>query len=142
MDNVNQITAECFNALRQLRELDGADPSPELIHERLRGFIEAMRERAREQGMPQRDADDIAYAIVALADEIALGKAEPMRGFWMERPLQLQYFNEYARGRRLLHAPAARSGAIAARPTCCASTTSACCSASRASTACAAASSS
>ena len=23
MDNVNQITSECFNALRQLRELDG-----------------------------------------------------------------------------------------------------------------------
>ena len=98
MDNVNQITAECFNALRQLRELDGPIRSPETIHERLTGFIEAMREKAREQGMPQRDADDIAYAIVALADEIALGKAEPLRGFWMNRLLQLQFFNESLAG--------------------------------------------
>jgi type VI secretion system protein ImpK len=98
MDNVNQVTAECFNALRQLRELDGPIRSPETIHERLSGFIEAMREKARDQGMPQRDADDIAYAIVALADEIALGKAEPLRGFWMNRLLQLQFFNESLAG--------------------------------------------
>ena len=98
MDNVNQITAECFNALRQLRELEGPIRSPETIHERLGGFIEAMRERAREGGMPQRDADDIAYAIVALADEIAMGKPEPLRGFWMNRLLQLQFFNESLAG--------------------------------------------
>ncbi len=98
MDNVNQITAECFNAIRQLRELDGPIRSPETIHERLASFIEAMREKARDQGMPQRDADDIAYAIVALADEIALGKAEPLRGYWMNRLLQLQFFNESLAG--------------------------------------------
>jgi type VI secretion system protein ImpK len=98
MDNVNQITAECFNALRQLRELDGPIRSPETIHERLSGFIEAMREKARDAGMPQRDADDIAYAIVALADEIALGKAEPLRGYWMNHLLQLQFFNEALAG--------------------------------------------
>ena len=114
MDNVNQITAECFNALRQLRELEGPIRSPETIHERLCGFVEAMRERAREQGMPQRDADDIAYAIVALTDEIAMGKPEPLRGFWMNRPLQLQFFNEIARGRGLLHPPAADRGATGA----------------------------
>jgi type VI secretion system protein ImpK len=98
MDKVNQITAECFNALRQLRELDGPIRSPETIHDRLCGFIEAMREKARELGMPQRDADDIAYAIVALADEIAMGKPEPLRGFWMNRLLQLQFFNESLAG--------------------------------------------
>ncbi len=98
MDKVNQITAECFNALRQLRELEGPIRSPETIHERLCSFIEAMREKARELGMPQRDADDIAYAIVALADEIAMGKPEPLRGFWMNRLLQLQFFNESLAG--------------------------------------------
>ncbi len=40
--------------------------SPETIHERLSSFIEAMREKAREQGMAQRDVDDIAYAVIAL----------------------------------------------------------------------------
>jgi type VI secretion system protein ImpK len=98
MDTLNQITSECFNALRQLRELEGPVSSPELIHSRLIGFIEAMRERARDQGMAQRDADDIAYAICALADEIAMGKPEPIRGFWMGRPLQLHFFNETLAG--------------------------------------------
>ena len=50
MDNVNQITAECFNAIRQLRELDGPIRSPETIHERLGSFIESMREKARDAG--------------------------------------------------------------------------------------------
>jgi type VI secretion system protein ImpK len=98
MDTLNQITAECFNALSQFRELDGPISSPEMIHDRLRGYVETMREKAREQGMPQRDADDIAYAIVALCDEIALGKPEPMRGHWMSRPLQLHFFNETLAG--------------------------------------------
>ena len=98
MDNLNQITSECFNALRQLRELEGPIGSPEMIRDRLVGFVDSMRERAREQGMSQKDADDIAYAIVALADEIAMGKPEPMRGFWMGRMLQLHFFNESLAG--------------------------------------------
>jgi len=96
MDNVNQITSEGFNALTQLRDLDGG--SPETIHSRMIAFVEAMREKARDQGMSQRDADDSAYAIVALCDEIALGKPEPMRGYWMSRPLQLHFFHETLAG--------------------------------------------
>lgn len=98
MDVVNQVTSECFNALTRLREVEGPVSSPDLIHERMRGFIDSMRERARELGMTQRDADDIAYAVVALIDEIAIGKPEPMRGFWISRPLQLHYFQENLAG--------------------------------------------
>jgi type VI secretion system protein ImpK len=98
MDTVNQATSECFNALTQLRELDGPIGSPDMIHTRLCGFVDAMRERARDQGVSQRDADDMAYAIVALCDEIAMGKPEPMRGYWMTRPLQLHFFQENLAG--------------------------------------------
>jgi type VI secretion system protein ImpK len=98
MDVVNQVTSECFNAVTRLREVDGPVSSPDLIHERMRAFIDSMRERARELGMTQRDADDIAYAVVALIDEIAIGKPEPMRGFWISRPLQLHYFHENLAG--------------------------------------------
>jgi type VI secretion system protein ImpK len=98
MDALNQITYECFNALTQLRELDEPTAAPEVIHGRVCGFIEKMRERAREQGIQQRDADDAAYAIVALFDEIALGKPEPLRGFWMARSLQLHFFDEAMAG--------------------------------------------
>ena len=98
MDMLTQITADCFNAVSQLRELDGPMSSPETIHGRMQAYVDTMRERARELGMPQRDADDIAYAIAALIDEIALGKAEPLAGHWMGRPLQLHYFNENLAG--------------------------------------------
>jgi len=98
MDTVNQATAECFNALTQLRELEAPIGSPDMIHNRLIGFVDAMREKARDIGISQRDADDMAYAIVALCDEIAMGKPEPMRGYWMSRPLQLHFFQENLAG--------------------------------------------
>jgi type VI secretion system protein ImpK len=98
MDRVNKVTSECFNALGQLRDLDGPFSSPEMIHRRFCVFIDGVRERARDAGMPERDSEDIAYALAALADEIALSKPEPLHGFWMQRPLQLQYFNENRAG--------------------------------------------
>lgn len=98
MDLVNQITSECFNAITRLREMEGAGSSPELIHERLISFVDAMRDKARELGMVQRDIDDIAYAIVALLDEVAIDRGEPVRGFWMSRPLQLHFFHENLAG--------------------------------------------
>jgi len=98
MDTVNQATAECFNALTQLRELEAPIGTPDMIHNRLIGFVDAMREKARDIGISQRDADDMAYAIVALCDEIAMGKPEPMRGYWMSRPLQLHFFQENLAG--------------------------------------------
>jgi len=98
MDLVNQVTSECFNAITRLREMDGAGSSPELIHERLIGFVDVMRDKARELGMAQRDIDDVAYAIVALLDEVAIDRGEPVRGFWMSRPLQLHFFHENLAG--------------------------------------------
>jgi type VI secretion system protein ImpK len=98
MDRINEITSECFVAIGQLRELEGPAVSPQLVHDRLRAFVEAMRGRAREQGMSGRDADDIAYALVALIDEVAMGKPDPLRGYWMGRPLQLDLFNDALAG--------------------------------------------
>jgi len=98
MDKINEVTSECFIALSQLRELDGASIAPQAVHARLKGFVEALRARAREQGQSGREADDLAYAIVALADEIAMGKPEPLRGYWMSQPLQLVFFNETLAG--------------------------------------------
>lgn len=98
MDKINEITSECFIALSQLRDLDSPSISPELVHDRMKGFVETMRGRAREQGLSTRDTEDIAYAIVALADELAMGKPEPIRGYWLGRPLQLEFFNETLAG--------------------------------------------
>jgi len=58
MDKINQITSDCFIALSQLRELDAPAASPELVHERLRGFVDTMRQRAREESLSTQDADE------------------------------------------------------------------------------------
>ncbi|MEM9192930.1 MAG: DotU family type IV/VI secretion system protein [Myxococcota bacterium] len=99
MDRVNEITRDCFNALTQIRHLDqGSQPSPEVLHGRLRAFIDRMMRRASEVGFSQQDIQDIAYAVVALADEIVLTSAANLRDFWLPRLLQLQYFNENVAG--------------------------------------------
>jgi type VI secretion system protein ImpK len=103
MDAVNQITAECFNALAQLREVEGPYVSPEQVHKRLCDYIDAMRARARENGVSQRDADDMAYAIVALIDEVALSRPEPLASYWVNNALQLKYFNENIAGEGFFH---------------------------------------
>jgi type VI secretion system protein ImpK len=98
MDAVDELTSECFNALNQLREYEGAINSPDLIRERVVGYLDAVKDRARELGMADRDTQDMLYALVALADEVAMTKGEPLRGAWVARPLQLQYFNENLAG--------------------------------------------
>ena len=97
-DLVQDLTGECFGAIARLRELDGPVPSPEMVHARIRGFIEALKERARIRGIPDKDTQDIVYAIVALTDEIALNTPEPLRSYWMSQPLQLHYFGENVAG--------------------------------------------
>jgi type VI secretion system protein ImpK len=98
MDAINQITADCFNAITQLRDIEGPGVSPEAIHDRLVGYVEAARSSARERGHSQKDADDIAYALVALIDEIAMSKPDPLGGYWMSQALQLRFFNENLAG--------------------------------------------
>lgn len=99
MDRINGVTGECFNALAQLRQLDeSALPAPEALHRKMRGFVDAMMQRAQQAGFSREDVNDIAYAIVALADEIALSKSDAVRQLWVGQQLQLQYFQENVAG--------------------------------------------
>lgn len=99
MDRINGVTGECFNALAQLRQLDeSALPAPEALHRKMRGFVDGMMQRAQQAGFSREDVNDIAYAIVALADELALSKSETIRQFWVGQQLQLQYFQENVAG--------------------------------------------
>jgi len=97
MDAIDELTQDCFNALNQLREVDAVG-SPETVHRRMAQLIDQIRERASEVGVSERDASDASYALVALADEIAASKPEPLRSFWLSRPLQYVYFNENRAG--------------------------------------------
>lgn len=97
-DLVQELTGECFGAIARLREMDEPVASPEAVHARMRGFFEAIKDRARTHGIPDRDTQDILYAMVALADEVAINTPEPLRSYWMNQPLQLHYFGENVAG--------------------------------------------
>jgi type VI secretion system protein ImpK len=104
MERINEVTKDCFNALIQFRSLDAASAvSPQLPYQRLCGFIDQMLSNARQSGYEELDVIDMAYAVVALADEIALHKGGSIRDFWMQRPLQLHYFNENLAGEGFYH---------------------------------------
>jgi type VI secretion system protein ImpK len=104
MERINEVTKDCFNALIQFRSLDAASAvSPQMPYQRLCGFIDQMLTNARQAGYEELDVVDMAYAVVALADEIALHKGGSIRDFWMQRPLQLHYFNENLAGEGFYH---------------------------------------
>ncbi len=99
MDQVNEVTSECFNALIQIRSLaDEGHLAPEMFHSRLISFIDGVFAKGRQAGMQEHDVQDMAYAVVALADELALRKPGGIRDVWMSNPLQLHYFNENVAG--------------------------------------------
>ena len=93
MDRLNEITKDSFAAISQLRGITGA-VSPDALQRRIIGYIEKLRTDAREAGLSERDANDIGYALVALIDEVALSKPDPLRGFWLSRSLQMHFFGE------------------------------------------------
>jgi type VI secretion system protein ImpK len=101
MDRINWVTSDCFNAIAQLgRVRDHQGVGPELVHARMKGFVSAMAKRAREAGCSEQDTKLTLYAVVALADEVAMASAGSLRDHWSTRPLQLVLFGENVAGER------------------------------------------
>ena len=99
MDRVNEVTQDCFAALLQVAAAQPeALPPPQTMHVRLRGLVDELVKRAGQQGFNQQDGQDIAYAVVALCDELALSKPETVRDYWMANTLQFHYFQENLAG--------------------------------------------
>lgn len=99
MDRVNWVTKDAFNAIGQLARLGPQDRvQPEVVHGRLRGLVEASLRKAREAGYGEQDGRNMAYAIVALADEVVLAQPGALREFWSTQPLQMVMFGENVAG--------------------------------------------
>lgn len=99
MERITEVTKDCFNAIAQLRRLEEAQlPAPEALHRQLRTFVDEMMKKGAQAGYSRDDVNDIAYAVVALADEVALAKGEAMRNFWIGQQLQLAYFQDNLAG--------------------------------------------
>ena len=104
MDRVNEVTKDAFDALIQIRNLhDEGLLAPEMFHARMIAFIDDLFTRGQRAGMGERNVQDMVYAVVALADEVALRKPGGIREVWMSKPLQLHYFNENLAGEGFFH---------------------------------------
>jgi type VI secretion system protein ImpK len=98
MDTLLELTRECFGAIACLRSTEDDVISPQTVQDGLRLVLDRFKERGRQAGIPDRDLQDASYALVALADEVALAGPESLRNFWMTSPLQFQIFGENAAG--------------------------------------------
>jgi type VI secretion system protein ImpK len=95
-----EVTRDCFDAILALREADDASlPDPAQLHAGLRGVVDELLRRAAAAGFGRDDVQDMTYAVVALLDEVVLGKgSEGLRQFWSGQPLQIHYFQENVAG--------------------------------------------
>jgi type VI secretion system protein ImpK len=99
MDRLNFVTQDCFNAIAQLARLAPHDPvDAGLVHGRMRSYVDALLRRAREAGFPEEDGRLMAYAVIALCDEVVMAGSGALREFWAGQPLQLVYFGENTAG--------------------------------------------
>jgi len=100
MERGTEVTRDAFDAILALRDVDaGTLPEPSKLHARLRAVVDDLLQKAAVAGFGRDDVQDLSYAVVALADEVVLGKgSEEHRLFWSGQPLQLHYFQENVAG--------------------------------------------
>jgi type VI secretion system protein ImpK len=114
MDAAERAAADhvraCFNAVNQLRALgpDTDRGTHQRLHARIVDLIDRLQDD-RKLELSDRDARDVAYALVALADEIGVGQAGragpetaaqslPGDAFWRANLLQMRFFDENIAG--------------------------------------------
>ncbi len=108
---VDELTEDCFNAIIALRHIDdGAAQDPERVQKHFRKLITRMIQDAPRLRVPHDDAQEMAYAIAALADEVALNGSPTLSQYWMGNLLQMHFFDENAAGEGFFeHLDAARA---------------------------------
>src|SRR5689334_5549870 len=94
MYSIDALTRDCFNAILALRRSDTDTPlDAAAAYQEVRQQIDRMMGRALASGMSRQNVHATTYAIVALADEVAL-QSPTLAGPWRARPLQAHYFND------------------------------------------------
>lgn len=73
-------------------------PAPGDLRARLVGLLDRMVAEARAGGVPEAEIAEARYALVAFIDERVLRSTWPGRAEWMNQPLQLLLYREYAAG--------------------------------------------
>lgn len=95
MNRIDNMTQPCFDAILALRTTPPTTPAEvHTAYHALRLHIDTMIGRALAGGLGKDDVHDVTHAIVALADETALGAGGCVPQFWLPRLLQSHYFNQ------------------------------------------------
>lgn len=97
MDAIYWASAEVLIAASRLGS-DREMPAPEALRADLLRMLQQMVSRCRQAGITDKEIAEARYAIVAFIDERVLRSNWPGRIEWMNQPLQLQLYNEFAAG--------------------------------------------
>ncbi len=92
------LCADIFTFCLQLqRSKDPGDP--EQLRSKIDELFRTLETRARQSDVPEPHVADAKYAMVAYIDEMLLSSDwAAVKDVWAGRPLQLEYFNEFAAG--------------------------------------------
>jgi len=94
---IPDLCADLFAFALHLRQ--AKDPgTAQNLRNRIHAMFEALDRQAHAAGVDAQHVQAARYALVAFLDEIVLHSHWDIRSDWASRPLQLEYFNEFAAG--------------------------------------------
>ena len=91
------VVQDCFDAVLALKQLHAPQQFDE-AYARLAESVDALLQPGPNGAFDPQDARDVAYAIVALADEVAMKTSPTLAQYWSPRRLQLRFFNDNMAG--------------------------------------------
>ena len=91
------LCADILSYALQLRK--AKDPGdPEALRRNVDELFASLDARAKEAGISSENVGLAKYALAATIDEVILTSSWPAKEAWSGRPLQLEYFNDFAAG--------------------------------------------
>lgn len=91
------VPQACFDAVLKLSQPQSPTEFG-ILYAQLKASVDQLLHHPAAAGLTAQQARDIAYAIVALADEKALEASPELAAFWLPRRLQLHYFDDNMAG--------------------------------------------
>jgi type VI secretion system protein ImpK len=92
------VVQECFNSVVRLREAGDDMVCASDVHALLSSTLQRIMGTPAALGLTTQDGADIAFAIVALADEVAMRAGEHVAAMWQYQSLQTKFFDEHSAG--------------------------------------------
>lgn len=92
------VVQECFNSVVRLREAGDDMVCASDVHALLSSTLQRIIGTPVALGLSDQDGADIAFSIVALADEVAMRAGDHVAAMWQYQSLQTKFFDEHSAG--------------------------------------------